>query len=563
RIPQPDLWWPNGYGEQRLYKVTVKTDHDEAVKQIGFRTLQVVTPQDERGIGLIFKVNDKEIFCKGANWIPMEALPGQENHEAYTDLLESAVAANMNMIRVWGGGIYEEDIFYQLCDELGLLVWQDFMFACGAYPEHEEFLQNISEEVKQNVRRLQHHPCLALWCGNNENEWNWFKEQRQPVQLMPGFTIFHELIPNLLQQLDPLRPYWPSSPFGDEEDPNSESSGNRHQWDVWSLWVDYEQVRTDRSLFVSEFGFQGPADAATLEKVIPEEQRYPQSRLFEFHNKQVEGNERLFRFLAGHLPVVGEWEDFIYLTQLNQALALQTCVHHWRSRWPQCAGAIIWQLNDCWPVTSWSLIDSDCRQKAAYYFAKRFFAPQTIAAKWMGQELIFQGVNHSAQTWDGHVEIFRYHTLRNELTPLQQKPVRLDPQSVHTIVSLKPRQELSKPEKYVWLCRLGGDTSLEIIRSLATRLPFKHLNLNLKRPTLKLSVLANRQDQIEFQISADTLALFVQMSHPALQFQQNWFDLWPGEEKIIVAKKHRDGNLKADEIKITCLNQFLQQQPNR
>jgi beta-mannosidase len=178
-----------------------------------------------------------------------------------------AKQANMNIVRVWGGGVYEDDEFYNLCDELGLLVWQDFMFACGSYPENENFIANVSEEVAQNVLRLQHHACLAIWCGNNENEWIWHQEQKTSYKNMPGYNIYHKVIPDILKNIDPARPYWPSSPFGNNDDPNSFESGNTHQWNIWSRWIDYSEVINDKSLFVTEFGFQGPANKDTFENI--------------------------------------------------------------------------------------------------------------------------------------------------------------------------------------------------------------------------------------------------------------------------------------------------------
>ena len=270
--------------------------------------------------------------------------------EKYETLLKYAKDANMNFVRVWGGGIYENEIFYELCDELGLLIWQDFMFACASYPEHKEFMKNVEDEVEQNIERLQHHPSIALWCGNNENEWIWHQEMKTSYKEMPGYKIYHEVIPDILKAADPERPYWPSSPFGSDDDPNAYSSGNRHEWGIWSKWIDYSEVKNDNSLFVTEFGFQGPANKKTFEKYLSKNKRYSQDPVFEFHNKQVEGPERVFKFLSGNLPIKTEWEDFIYLAQLNQALALKTCLERWRINWPVANGSIIWQLNDCWPV---------------------------------------------------------------------------------------------------------------------------------------------------------------------------------------------------------------------
>ena len=303
----------------------------------------------------------------------------------------------MNIVRVWGGGFYENDIFYELCDELGLLVWQDFMFACALYPEQKAFLKNVKNEITQNVERLQHHPCIALWCGNNENEWIWTQGQKKSYKLMPGYKIYHELIPNVTKEIDPTRPYWPSSPFSFDKDPNSYTSGNRHEWGIWSMWKDYETVKDDQSLFVTEFGFQGPASKKTFEKYLSENNRNINNPVFEFHNKQIEGPERVIKFLSSHLPLKTEWDDFIYLAQLSQGFALKTCLEHWRQNWPVTNGSIIWQINDCWPVTSWAIIDSELNPKIAYHFVKNIFNQQIASIIKDNEDLKIQIVNNSSE----------------------------------------------------------------------------------------------------------------------------------------------------------------------
>jgi beta-mannosidase len=358
-IENPVLWWPNGEGEQNLHTLTVclldatggETDCLE--KRVGIRTIQLQTENKSKNI-FRFLINNQPVYIKGSNWIPADSFLPRISPRKYRSLLQMAADAHMNMVRIWGGGIYEQDIFYDICDELGLLVWQDFMFACGSYPVLPEFLENVKAEVEQVVRRFQYHPCIALWCGNNENEWIWYHTQPGPLTNMYDYRIYHKLLPALVKKLDPGCPYWPSSPFGFDRDPNSPTSGNRHEWDIWSSWVDYEKVKSDHSLFVTEFGFQGPANFHTLEKVIPPDHRKTCDPLFDFHNKQIEGNERLFRFLSGHFPVHSNWWDFIYLTQLNQGMALKTCLEQWRFYSAVTSGSIIWQLNDCWPVISWS-----------------------------------------------------------------------------------------------------------------------------------------------------------------------------------------------------------------
>ncbi len=384
-IDEPELWWPVGYGKQKLYdlKVSVISNgeiEDTITRRIGIRNVELVQEKDQWGESFYFKVNSVPVFSKGANWIPADNFLPRVSDEKYQTLLQQATAANMNTIRIWGGGIYEQDVFYDLCDELGLLVWHDFMFACGGYPEHESYCENVRHEVEFIVKRLRHHACIFVWCGNNENEWIWYRSTGVSYQDMPGLKLFHDLIPKICARLDPDRPYWPSTPFGGD-DPNSQSQGNCHQWDIWSQWQDFTTVAEDGSRFVSEFGFQAPANARTFETVTLPEDWHPQSEMMEWRNKQVEGQERLFRFLAGHVQMPNTFDDFVYKCQVVQAEALRTCLEHWRRNKARTGGAIIWQLNDCWPVSSWSLIDSELQPKLAYHAVKRAFAPVLVSLR--------------------------------------------------------------------------------------------------------------------------------------------------------------------------------------
>lgn len=394
-IADAQLWWPNGYGGQPMYKAVLsllKNDEelDEVEVAFAIRTVRLVQEADAEGKSFIIEINGVKIFCKGADWIPSDNFIPRIPNSTYETLLTMAKDAHMNMIRVWGGGIYEQDVFYNLCDELGLMVWQDFMYACGAYPEQPWFLAQAKAEAGSVLQRLRNHPSIVVWCGNNECEWMFCTENptKSPDD-MSGTTIFRDILPDACETYDGTRPYWRSSPFGDGF-PNSESNGTHHQWFVWSDWKDYKQYENDNARFVSEFGFQAPANRRTFEEVTFAADRHPQSPVMEHHNKQVEGTERLVRFQAAHYKLATNFDEFIYKGQLVQAEALKCAVEHWRRRKFNTAGAMFWQLNDCWPVSSWAVIDSALRPKAGYYFAKKFFAPVLVS---------FKKVENTLQVW--------------------------------------------------------------------------------------------------------------------------------------------------------------------
>jgi len=270
---------------------------------------------DEEEKTFIFKINGKSVFCKGANWIPANSFLPRVSKRRYRKLLELAAEAGMNMLRVWEGGIYEDDVFYEICNELGIMIWQDFMYACAEYPEEEWFLKEDEREAEEVVRRLMRHPCIVLWCGNNENQWIHRIAWRDRERLL-GLPIYNEILPKVCGRLDPTRPYWPSSPYGGE-DPNSPSEGDRHNWEVWSHWIDYPAYLKDKSRFISEFGWQAPTLELLKEYIEPGD-LYPQSKTMEAHNKQEEGQERLYRFLAAHYPVPESIKRFTLYCQLNR-----------------------------------------------------------------------------------------------------------------------------------------------------------------------------------------------------------------------------------------------------
>lgn len=405
-IDDPQRWWPAGYGEQPLYDVSVTlcfedTELDQWSGRIGLRTLTICRDKDAEGNGETFchMVNGLKIFAMGADYIPEDNLLARRSPERTRRLLEDARLANMNTIRVWGGGCYPEDWFYDICDELGLLVWQDFMFACAVYDLTEDFEQNIRAEITDNVRRLRHHPSLALWCGNNEMEdfvrqGNWVTEKKQAADYI---KMYEYIFPGILREEDPDTFYWPSSPSsgGSFEAPNDPHRGDVHYWDVWHGLKPFTEYRKFLFRYVSEFGFQSFPCMQTIESFTEPEDRNPFSYIMEKHQRNASANGRIAEYLSQTYRYPTSFDGLVYASQLLQAQAMQYGVEHWRRHRGHCMGAIIWQLNDCWPVISWSSIDYYGRWKALHYFEKRFFAPVLLSCHEEG--ILSQNTNVNAE----------------------------------------------------------------------------------------------------------------------------------------------------------------------
>ena len=384
-IDEPQLWWPAGYGDQPLYTVSVTLGDglDAWQRRIGLRTMTVSRRKDEWGESFSHCVNGIDVFAMGADYIPEDNLLPRVTPERTRRLLEDARAANMNCVRIWGGGYYPDDFFYDICDELGLLVWQDFMFACAVYNLTEEFEENITAEFVDNVRRLRHHPSLALWCGNNEMEMfvaggTWVTSHRQKSDYV---KMYEYIIPKVLKAEDPQAFYWPASPSsgGAFDAPNDPNRGDVHYWDVWHGLKSFPDYRNYHFRYASEFGFQSFPCMETIESFTEPGDRNVFSYVMEKHQRNASANGRIAFYLSQMYLYPGSLDGLVYASQLLQAQAIQYGVEHWRRHRGRCMGAVVWQLNDCWPVASWASIDYYGRWKALHYYEKRFFAPVLIS----------------------------------------------------------------------------------------------------------------------------------------------------------------------------------------
>ena len=414
-VADPKLWWPVGHGDQPLYDLEVGLEHTGTVldtfsSRIGLRKTELDTAVDSAGSAFTLKINDKPIFIKGANWIPDDAFVTRIGKERYAERIEQALDANLNMLRVWGGGIYEQRDFYNLCDERGVLVWQDFLFACAAYPEQEPFRSEVEAEARYQVARLSRHASLVLWNGNNENIWGYYDWdwQERLAGRSWGAGYYLELLPGIVAELDPTRPYWPGSPYSGtlEIYPNADAHGNKHIWDVWNQ-KDYTVYRAYVPRFVSEFGHQAPPTYATITESLTERPLKPDSPGMLHHQKAVDGNDKLGARLVEHFDVPEDFGAWLYATQLNQARALELGVTHFRSYAPLCMGTLYWQLNDCWPVTSWAAIDGYGRKKSLWYATKRFYADRLLTFQPRGDKLMLFACNDSDDAWSDEVSVRR------------------------------------------------------------------------------------------------------------------------------------------------------------
>lgn len=554
-VKNPELWFPNGEGNQFLYVLAVSLSDkngntvESVSKKVGIRTIELIKSEKKENTFKL-RINGKDIFAKGVNWIPADSFLPRVDNEKYKKLLTYAKDANMNIVRVWGGGIYESDYFYELCDELGLLVWQDFMFACGSYPEHKEFVNNVKEEVEQNVKRLQHHPSIALWCGNNENEWIWYQKYSPDYKQMPGYKIYHKVIPDILKGIDPIRQYHPSSPFGEDEDPNSFNSGNTHQWKIWSMWTDYTQIVNDKSLFVTEFGFQGPANKDTLEKVIPKKNRRLHDYIFEFHNKQVEGPERIWRFLSAHFPLPSSWDDYFYLAQLNQAFALKTCLEHWRTN-GRTNGSIIWQINDSWSVTSWSIIDYDLKPKLAYHFVKNIFSQQLIYFSDEDVSIKVKLQNQSNDEFKGTYRLAVIDTSSGKIIDEQKSKVKTKAGKDDTIDEFKKSDFLNSNK--IVIANLYNSSGELINTNYYHHKPWKYYQLAEANISLNQ---VERKSKTQLLVSTDKPAYFVDLYIEGVEFSKRGFTLLPNEE-VVIDLLNNSKQINLNHIKTFSLNDFL------
>ncbi len=536
-IENPKLWWPAGSGEQALYTLTIDLPDETLTRQIGLRTVELLTDEDEAGSRFALRVNGREIFCRGANWIPSDALFSLSNQEKTNDLLLSAVEANMNMIRVWGGGFYEPDWFYDLCDRLGLMVWQDFMFACNLYPCTEDFLDNVEVEVDYQVKRLSSHPSIVLWCGDNElvGALNWFEESRNNRdRYLVAYDRLNRTIEKALKKAAPSAIWWPSSPasgyldYGDAW--HADGSGDMHYWSVWHENKSFDDYRTVKPRFCSEFGFQSYTSMPVIRTYADNKDMNIASPVIELHQKNAGGNERIAGTMFRYFRFPKDFENFVYVSQVQQALAIKTAVEYWRSLKPHCMGTLYWQLNDTWPVASWSSLDYGGNWKALHYAARRFFQPVSVCAipSEDGKTVRFSMVNDTPDDVEIDMNIFAL-ALDGVRIPLKSASGTCGPDAAALLTEIDLHQ-----------LPAGALLSWNFIASNGMMGEGHHVRETYKALDLRPSVLTHQvstldNGDVEVEILAEGLALFVMLeADVAGRYSDNLFDLAAGERRRIV-----------------------------
>ncbi len=450
-INDPKLWWPNGYGKQELYQVDIhlsqpdvagRLNLDRRALQIGLRTIELRQAKDEWGRSFEFIVNGVRIFAKGSNWIPANSFPTRVTDEHLERLIRAAAESHQNMLRVWGGGFYEDERFYDLCDRYGILVWQEFIFACSAYPWDEpEFIENFKVEAVQNIRRLRHRASLALWCGNNEIEWGWsdWNWQRSNIaNLKTAYDLFYnQTLPGWCSKEDPDHAYWPSSPSSDTPNlhPNSQEQGDAHYWDVWHGRKPFTAYRSQFPRFMSEFGFQALPPFETIKTYASEADWNMTSYVMEQHQKNDSGNGLIVGQMLDTFRLPKDFSSLSYLSMVLQAEGIRYGVEHWRRHMDRVAGTLYWQLNDCWPVASWSSLDYFGRWKALHYAARRFYAPLMLSIEDQSprQELYIS--SDLGETWKGSIH-WSLETFKGEILESGEEEVQVAPRTAAHICTL-------------------------------------------------------------------------------------------------------------------------------
>ncbi len=581
RIVSPKLWYPAGYGAQDRYRfsATVKIGKVVAAQaevKTGLRSVELRRTPDQWGKSFTFVVNGVPIFAKGANVIPFDSFPSRVTPDRYRQILTAARDANMNMVREWGGGIYESDEFYDICDELGLMVWQEFMFGGDMVPGDLAFQENVREEAKQQVKRLRDHPSIVLWCGNNEIEAGWvawadrlsFKESITPPQrdrVWEDYVVlFHGILKSVADEYAALTPYWPSSPSADlEGPPSSEDNGDMHYWDVWHGLKPIEDYNQQNPRFMSEFGFQSFPEMRTIRSFAAPGDLAIDSEVMKSHQKNHGGNERILTYMLREYPEPRDFASFIYLSQVQQAEAIKVGAEHLRRNRPRSMGALFWQLNDCWPVASWSSVDYFGRWKALQYYARRFYADLLISPYAHDGAIDVYVVSDKLQATNGRVHM-QLLDFSGKVLIEKTQDVQIPAQSSAVYLSMNEKEILgsANPEAAFLVFDLNVDGK----RVSRNEVFFDHMrNLDLPLKPVIQSSIQPTKDGYALTLQSPVLARNVYLSFGDLEVtpSDNYFDLLPGEQVVVQLKSPATLQQLQQTLKVISLTDaFFDERPS-
>ncbi|MFV0378318.1 MAG: beta-mannosidase [Mangrovibacterium sp.] len=549
-IANPKLWWTNGLGEQHLYIIDAKMDignhYTGASRRIGIRTLKLVRNKDDKGTSFYVELNGVPVFMKGANYIPNDIFPSRVTHQMYVNVINTAKTSNMNMLRVWGGGIYENDEFYHLCDEAGILVWQDFMFACAMFPGDQAFLDNVKAEAEDNIKRLRNHPSLAIWCGNNEIlaawfGWGWKKQEEAKSQenadkiYATYQEIFHKILPEAVAQYDPDRFYWASSPSSGTGIPADLVNGDEHFWGVWWGKEPFSNYATHLARFMSEYGFQSFPELKTVKQYAIPEDYDILSEVMKSHQRSSIGNETIEYYLLQDYKKPKDFESFLYVNHVLQAEGIKFALEGHRRAMPYCMGSLYWQINDVWPVASWSSTDYYQRWKALQYYVKKGFAPVLVSPFREGGKLKVNVVSDKLEPLKATLKL-RVIDFEGKLIWDESKSIEIPANSsacyfeADEAAFLKGKDAKSQ----LLVCELfDGDQKIGCNNFYLTQVK----NLSLTAPKVEYTA-EPAEGGFKLILKTDKLAknLYLTIGDEEGFFSDNYFDLLPGEEQSITLK---------------------------
>lgn len=565
-IKNPQKWWIHNLGKPFLYelegKIYVQNEFMDSIKvSFGLRNIKLLQKKDSLGKTFGFELNGKPVFMKGANYAPQDVFLSRVKKKDYEKLVHSIVEANMNMIRVWGGGVYEKDVFYDLCDKYGILVWQDFMFANAMYVAGDGFMENITKEATYQVKRLRAHPCIALWCGNNEideawHNWGWsnrFSKQDSAKIWQDYKRIFHEILPNIVNKYHPKANYVSTSPKYGRGDVQSLYEGDAHYWGVWHDGYDFSIFDSTTGRFMSEYGFQGFPPLETIKKMTTQKEPTLQSKAIKTHQKHARGMKIIRQYMKEYYPIPKSLEDFVYISQLLQAEGIRTGIESHRRKMPYCMGTLYWQLNDCWPAISWSSLDYYKNKKALHYFVKEDFKNTMLSINKVQDSLHFYIINDTHMVMKGKLDIKLFH-FNGKILEKKNLPIKIGKNS-SVIVCKSSIKDLTK----------DLDTS-QIVLFSEIKIKDKVIDenyfyfskpkfLTLQYPYIIIKVKEKCNNEYDVYLRCKYLAKNVYLSSLCEgYFNNNYFDMIPGRTYKTIFFAKDSCNAFEKDLKVSCLN---------